>query len=108
MNIHVNEESKIKRVVSGLRREIKYLVKLHECSSLKEVVHLAIKVESHLLKTTFKHTHNDGFYSSSRKDANKISTQISPSKFFKETISPQKVSTQNPSTPKSPTKTSKM
>ena len=86
MNMHVNEESKIKRFVSGLRREIKDLVKLHEYSSLKEVVHLTIKVESHLLKITFKHTHNDGFYNSSRKDANKISTQISPSnisfKFF--------------------------
>ena len=42
------------------------------------------------------------------KDANKISTQISPSNFSKETISPQKVSTQNPSTPKSPTETSKI
>jgi len=46
-------------------------------------------VESYLLKTTFKNTHDDGFYNSSRKDANKISTP-------------------NPSTPKSPTKTSKI
>ena len=71
------------------------------------MVHVAIKVESHLLKTTFKHTHDDGFYNSFRKDANKISTQISPSNFSKETTSPQKFSTQNPSTPKSPTKTLK-
>ena len=81
MNMHDNEESKIKMFVSCLRREIKDFVKLHEYSSLKKVVHLAIKVESHLLKTTFKHTHDDGFYNSSRKDAHKISTQISPSNF---------------------------
>ena len=68
----------------------------------------AIKVESHLLKTTFKHIHDDGFYNSSRKDANKISTQISPSNFSKETISSQKVSKQDPSTPKSHTKTSEI
>ena len=105
--MHDNEESKIKRFVSGLRREIKYFVKLHEYYSLKKVVHLAIKVESHLLKTTLKNTHDDGFYNSSRKDAYKIYTQHSPSKFSKETISSQKISTQNPSTPKSTTKTSK-
>ena len=45
MNMHVNEESKIKWFVSGLRREIKDFVNLHEYSSLKKVVHLAIKVE---------------------------------------------------------------
>jgi len=61
MNMHDNEEAKIKRFVSGLRREIKDFVELHEYSSLKKVVHLAIKVKSHLLKTTFKHTHDDGF-----------------------------------------------
>jgi len=76
MNMHDNEESKIKWFVSGLRREIKDFVKLHECFSLKKVVHIAIKVESHLLKTTFKNTHDDGFYKSSRKDANNISTKI--------------------------------
>ena len=107
MNLHVNEESKIKWFVSGLRREIKDLVKLHEYTSLKKVFHLAIKVESHLLKTTFKNTHDDSFYNSSRKDATKVSTQNSPSNFCKETTSSQKVSTQNPSTPKSSTKTLK-
>jgi len=30
MNMHANEESKIKWFVSGLRREIKDFVKLHE------------------------------------------------------------------------------
>ena len=69
--------------------------------------HLAIKVESHLLKPTFKNTHDDSFYNSSRKDATKVSTQNSPSNFCKETPSSKKVSTQNPSTPKSPTKTLK-
>ena len=77
MNMHANEKSKIKWFVSGLRREIEDFVKLHEYSSLKKVVHLAIKVESHLLKTTFKNTHDDGFYKSSRKDANNISTKTS-------------------------------
>ena len=73
------------------------------------MVHLAIKVESQLLKkTTFKNTHNDDFYKSSRKDTNKNSTKTSPSNFLKQTTSHQKVSKNNPSTftPKSPTKTS--
>jgi len=107
MNMHANEESKIKWFVSGLRREIKDFVKLHEYSSLKKVVHLAIKVESHLLKTAFKNIHDDGFYKSSRKDANKISTKTYPSNFSNQPTSKPKVSTKNPSTPKSPTKTSK-
>ena len=64
-----------------------YLVKLHEYTSLKKVFHLAIKVESRLLKTTFKNTHDDSFYNSSRKDATKASTQNSPSNFCKETTS---------------------
>ena len=42
MNLHVNDESKIKWFVSGLRREIKDLVKLHEYTSLKKVFHLVI------------------------------------------------------------------
>ena len=108
INIHDNEEYKIVKFVSGLRKEIKDFVELHEYSSLKKVVHLAIKVELHLLKTTtFKHTQDDDFYNSSRKDAHKISTQTSRSKFSKETTSLKKVSTQHPSTPKSPTKPSK-
>ena len=45
MNMHDNEESKIARFVSGLRREIQDIMKLYEYSSLKKVVHLAIKVE---------------------------------------------------------------
>jgi len=72
------------------------------------VVHLAIKVESQLLKkTTLKNTHNDGFYKSSWKDTNKNSTKTS-SNFLKEITSHQKVSKHNPSTStrKSPTKTS--
>jgi len=110
INMHDNEESKIARFVSGLRREIEDIVELYEYSSLKKVVHLAIKVESQLLKkTTLKNTHNDGFYKSSWKDTNKNSTKTSPSSFSKETTSHQKVSKRNPSTstPKSPTKTSR-
>jgi len=61
-----------------------------------------------LKKTTFKNTHNDGFYKSSWKDTNKNSTKNSPSNFSKETTSYQKVSKHNPSTStfKSLTKTS--
>nr|AFN88195.1 phytoalexin-deficient 4-2 protein [Phaseolus vulgaris] len=108
INMHDNEETKIAKFVGGLRREIKDFVELHEYSSLKKVVHLAIKVESHLLKTTtFKHTHDDGFYNSSWKDTHKPFTKTSPSNFSNQPTSKPKVSTQNPSTPKSPTKTSK-
>ena len=60
MNMYNNEESKIKRFVSGLRREIKDFVELHEYTSLKKVVHLVVKVESRLLKTTFKHALEPG------------------------------------------------
>jgi len=72
INMHESEESKIARFVSGLRREIQNVVELYEYTSLEKLVHLAIKVESQLLKkTSFKHTHNDGFYSSSWKDKKK-------------------------------------
>ena len=96
MNMHVNEESKIKWFVRGLRREIRDFVELNEYSSLKKVFHKAIKVELYLLKKTFKNTHDDDFYNSFRKDANKISTQISPLNFSKQTTSPKNVSTPNP------------
>jgi len=46
IDMHENEESKIARFVSGLRREIQDVVELYEYSSLKKLVHLAIKVES--------------------------------------------------------------
>jgi len=52
--------------MSGLRREIQNVVELYENTCLEKLVHLAIKVESqHFKKTSFKHTHNDGFYDSS-------------------------------------------
>ena len=61
INMHDSEKSKIIRFVSGLRREIQDIVELYEYSSLEKLVHLAIKVESQILKkTTFKNTHNDG------------------------------------------------
>jgi len=66
-------------------------------------------VESQILKkTTFKNTHNDGFYKSSWKDKNKTSTKTFPSNFSKKTTSHHRVSKDQPSTstPKSPTKTS--
>ena len=73
------------------------------------MVHLAIKVESHILtKTTFKTTHHDGFYKSSGKDKKNISTKTSPSIFQKKPLLPIKVFEDKPSTstPKSPTKPS--
>jgi len=109
INMHDSEESNITSFVSGLRREIKDVVELYEYSSLKMLVHLAIKVKSHILtKTIFKTTHHDGFYKSSGKDKNNISTTISPSNFSKETTSSYKVFKDKPSTstPKSPTKPS--
>jgi len=110
INMHDNEEYKIAKFVSGLRREIKDFVELHEYTSLKKVVHLAIKVESHLLRTTpFKHTHDDGFSNSSWKDTHKHFTKTSPSNFSNQPTSKPKVYKNNlpPSNPKSPTKTSK-
>jgi len=38
------------RFVSGLRREIQYIVELYEYFSLEKLVHLAIQVESQVLK----------------------------------------------------------
>ena len=99
INMHDSEESKITRFVSGLKREIKDAVEFYEYSSLRMLVHLAIKVESHILtKITFKTTHHDGFYKSSGKDKNNISTTNSPSNFSKETTSSYKVFKDKPST----------
>ena len=54
------------RFVSGLKREIQDVVELHEYSSLENLVHLAIKVESQLSKkNSFKNSHNDAFYHTS-------------------------------------------
>ena len=38
MNMHANEESKLKLFVRGLRRDIREIVELNEYSSLKKVV----------------------------------------------------------------------
>jgi len=60
-----SDESKITQFVSGLRRKIRDVVEVYLYSSLKKLVHLAIKVESQISKkTTFKNTPNDGFYKS--------------------------------------------
>jgi len=40
--MHENEESKIARFVSGLRRDIQNVVELYEYTSLEKFVHLAI------------------------------------------------------------------
>jgi len=66
IDMHESEESKMGRFVSGLRRDIQDVVELYEYSSLEKLVHLAIKVESQISKkTSFKKSHNDGFYHSS-------------------------------------------
>ena len=107
IDMHDSEESKIARFVSGLRRETQDIIELYEYSSLEKLVYLAMKVESQLLKkTNFKNTHTDGFYKSSWKDKNKISSKKFPSKFSKETTSNHRVSKASTSTLKSPTKTS--
>jgi len=107
INMHDGEQSKIARFVSGLRREIQDIVELYEYSSLLKLVHLANKVESQLLKkTNFKNIDSDGFYKSSWKDKNKISSKTFPSKFSKETTSNHRVFKPSTSTSKSPTKTS--
>ena len=104
--MHENEESKI-RFVSGLRREIQNFVELYEYTSLEKVVPLAIKVESQLLKkTSFKHTHNDGFYNSSWKDKNIFPKQDNPSNPSKESTLQTYKDNLFPSVTKSPTKTS--
>ena len=45
MNMHANEESKIKWFVRGLKRDIRDFVELKEYSSLKSVFRKAIKVK---------------------------------------------------------------
>jgi len=71
--MHESEESKIARFVSGLRREIQDVAKLYEYSSLKKLLHLAIKVEFQLSKkTNFKNSHNDDYYQSSWKNKKQI------------------------------------
>ena len=107
IDIHENEESKIAIFVSGLRREIQDVVELYEYSSLEKLVHLAIKVESQLLKKThFKTTNNDDFYKSSWKYKNQSSSKTFPSNFVKDATYNPRVSQPSNSTPKSPTKTS--
>jgi len=96
INMHESEESKIARFVSGLKREIQNVEELYEYTSLEKLVHLAIKVESQLLrKISFKHTHNDNFYNSSWKDKKKFHNQDIPSNSSKEST-PQ-TSKDNPS-----------
>jgi len=63
-------EEKVARFVSGLRRDIQYLVELYEYSSLDKVIHLATKVETQLQKekeAKRSGSYND-YYSSTWKD----------------------------------------
>jgi len=66
VDMHENEEAKMARFVSGLMRDIQNVVELHEYSSLQNLVHLAIKVESQISKkNAFKNTYNDDYYNDS-------------------------------------------
>jgi len=66
VNMHENEEAKMARFVSVLRRDIQDVVELHEYSSLQTLHHLAIKVETQISKkNAFKNTLNDSFYNNS-------------------------------------------
>jgi len=42
--MHENEESKIARFVSGLRREIQNVVELYEYTALEKLVHVALRL----------------------------------------------------------------
>jgi len=102
IQMHESGESKIAKFVSGLRREIQDVVELYEYSSLEKLVHLTIKVESQLSKKNhFKTTHNDGFYKSSWKNKNKVS-----SNFVKDSTYNPRNFKPSTFTPTSPTKTS--
>jgi len=106
IDMHESEESKMARFVSGLKRDIQDMVELHEYSSLENLVHLAIKVESQLSKkASFQKPHNDGFYHTSWTN-NQKSTSTFPSNFKKESTYKTKDLKPSPSTPISPTMTS--
>jgi len=70
VEIKETNKEKIKRFVSGLRRDIQDLVELYEYSSLDKVLHLATKVETQLQKkkeAKRSGSYND-YYSSTWKD----------------------------------------
>jgi len=98
-----SEEAKIARFVSGLRRDIQNVVELHEYSSLQNLVHLAIKIETQILKKkAFEKTHNDGFYNTSWKNKKKSFSKSPP----QESSFKTRDSKPSNSTYKSPTKSS--
>jgi len=69
VNMDKSEEAMIARFVSGLRRDIQDFVELQEYSSLGSLVHLAMKVESQIVKkNVFKNSPNDGYYNNSWKN----------------------------------------
>jgi len=102
VNLKESEEALIARFVSGLRRDIQDVVELQEYSSLRFLVHLAMKVEAQIAKiNAFKNSPNDGYYNNSWK--NRKSFSKNPSK--ESSIKP-KESRPSTSTPKSPIKSS--
>jgi len=60
-----SEEEKLARLVSGLRREVQYVVELYEYSTLDKILHLALKVKSQLKKKqeAKRSTPYNGYYS---------------------------------------------
>jgi len=101
VDMHESEEAKMDRFVSGLRRDIQDVVELLEYSSLGNLVHLAIKVETQLAKkNAFKNSHNDGYYNNSWKNKNKSFSKYPPKESSFQTRDSK------PSTSKSPIKSS--
>jgi len=71
IDMHENEKAKMARFMSGLKWDIQNVVELHEYSSLQNLVHLAIKVETQISKkNAFKNTQNDDYYNNSWKNKN--------------------------------------
>jgi len=81
-----SNEEKVSRFVSGLRREIQDLVKFYKYSTLENVLHLVLKIETQLKrkdKARRSHSHND-YYSHSWKGKDKEKHDKSPSKSHQE------------------------
>jgi len=64
-----NEEERVTRFVSCLKREIQYVVELYEYSNLSKVLHLTLKLESQLKKNqeAKRNTSYNDYYSKSWK-----------------------------------------
>jgi len=75
-----NEEEKVARFVSGLKREIQDVVELYEYSTLDKNLHLALKVESQLKKKqeAKRNTSYNEYYSKPWKGKEKKDEKVPP------------------------------